>query len=84
MSIDNFKLRGGRNLKNIFNEIMANPPRVKFGYCKKLAIIDVDPQIAYTQVSRFKPIYDTNPHPRANDGGLIESSDTPSGSGEPQ
>ncbi len=40
----------GRSARAIFEEIMANPTRSKFGFGEKLAIVNVDFQNAYTRI----------------------------------
>ena len=43
----------GKTARQIFDEVMANPARKKFGFCSKLAIINVDFQQAYTAIDKF-------------------------------
>ena len=43
----------GKTAKAIFEEIMANPARKKFGFVEKLAIVNVDVQQAYTSTDMF-------------------------------
>ena len=50
----------GRTARQIFEELMANPERKKFGFGKKLAIVNVDPQQAYTRLDMFKTSYETD------------------------
>ncbi len=50
-----------RTAKQIFEEVMANPARTKFGFGKKLAIVNVDFQNAYTRIDEFKTAYETDP-----------------------
>ena len=38
----------GRTAREIFEEVMANPARKKFGFGSKLAVVNVDFQQAYT------------------------------------
>ena len=52
----------GRTAKAIFEEVMANPARRKFGFGDKAAIVNVDIQQAYTRTDRFKTAYETDPH----------------------
>ena len=47
--------------KQIFEKVMANPARAKFGFGKKAAIVNVDPQKAYTRIDLFKTAYETDP-----------------------
>lgn len=51
----------GRTARDIFEELMANPARKKFGFGQKLAIVNVDFQKAYTQIEKFKTAYQTDP-----------------------
>jgi maleamate amidohydrolase len=51
----------GRTARQIFDEVMANPARNKFGFGQKLAIVNVDFQQAYTRVDMFKTAYETDP-----------------------
>ena len=51
----------GRTARAIFDEVMANPARRKFGFGSKLAVVNVDFQCAYTQVDRFATAYETDP-----------------------
>ncbi len=51
----------GRTAKAIFEEVMANPARRKFGFGQKLAIVNVDFQRAYTDISAFATAYETDP-----------------------
>lgn len=50
-----------RTARQIFAEVMANPARKKFGFGDKLAIVNVDPQQAYTRLDMFKTSYETDP-----------------------
>lgn len=51
----------GRTAREIFDSVMANPARKKFGFGKKLAIVNVDFQCAYTDIARFTTAYETDP-----------------------
>lgn len=51
----------GRTARQIFEEVMANPARNKFGFGEKLAIVNVDFQQAYTRTDMFKTAYETDP-----------------------
>jgi len=48
--------------KQIFEKVMANPARAKFGFGKKAAVVNVDPQKAYTRIDLFKTAYETDPN----------------------
>lgn len=51
----------GRTARQIFDEVMANPGRNKFGFGERLAIVNVDFQQAYTRTDMFKTAYETDP-----------------------
>jgi len=51
----------GRTAREVFDEVMANPARRKFGFGEKLAIVNVDMQQAYTRTDLFKTAYETDP-----------------------
>jgi maleamate amidohydrolase len=51
----------GRTAREIFEEVMANPARKKFGFGSKLAIVNVDFQQAYTRIDKFVTAYETDP-----------------------
>ncbi len=51
----------GRTARQIFDEVMANPARKKFGFGQKLAIINVDFQRSYTDIAAFATAYETDP-----------------------
>jgi maleamate amidohydrolase len=54
-------LSDGRTARQIFDEVIANPARAKFGFGTKLAIVNVDFQRAYTDIQAFKTAYETDP-----------------------
>jgi maleamate amidohydrolase len=51
----------GKTARQIFDEVMANPARKKFGFGQKLAIVNVDFQQAYTRIDMFPTAYETDP-----------------------
>jgi maleamate amidohydrolase len=51
----------GKTAKQIFDEVISNPARSKFGFGTKLAIVNVDFQNAYTRIDEFKTAYETDP-----------------------
>jgi hypothetical protein len=51
----------GRTARQIFDDVMANPARARFGFGSKLAIVNVDFQNAYTRIDEFKTAYETDP-----------------------
>lgn len=54
-------IREDRTARELFEEVMANPARRKFGFGEKLAIVNVDFQQAYTRIDLFKTAYETDP-----------------------
>jgi nicotinamidase-related amidase len=51
----------GKTARQIFEEVMANPARKKFGFGVKLAIVNVDFQQAYTRTDMFTTAYESDP-----------------------
>lgn len=51
----------GKTARQIFEEVMANPARRKFGFGDRLAIVNVDFQQAYTRTDMFATAYETDP-----------------------
>lgn len=51
----------GKTARQLFEEVMANPARKKFGFGEKLAIVNVDFQQAYTRIDMFPTAYETDP-----------------------
>jgi nicotinamidase-related amidase len=51
----------GRTARQIFDDVMANPARARFGFGQRLAIVNVDFQNAYTRLDRYKTAYETDP-----------------------
>jgi len=54
-------IREDRTARELFEAVMANPARNKFGFGEKLAIVNVDVQQAYTRIDMFKTAYETDP-----------------------
>ncbi len=54
-------IEDNRTAREIFTDVMANPARAKFGFGQKLAIVNVDFQRAYTDITTFKTAYETDP-----------------------
>lgn len=52
----------GRTARDIFEELIGNSARRKFGFGEKLAIVNVDVQQAYTRMDMFKTAYETDPN----------------------
>jgi len=65
MAIDLSKptmITSDKTAREIFEEVRSNPARARFGFGDKLAIINVDPQKAYTRPDLFpKTSYITDP-----------------------
>jgi len=51
----------GRTARQIFDDVMANPARARFGFGEKLAVVNVDFQNAYTRIDRYRTAYETDP-----------------------
>jgi len=51
----------GRTARQIFDDVMANPARARFGFGQRLAIVNVDFQNAYTRIDRYTTAYETDP-----------------------
>ena len=50
----------GRTAREIFEDVIANPARAKFGFGARLAIVNVDFQRAYTDIGAFRTAYETD------------------------
>ena len=50
-----------KTAREIFEEVRSNPARKHFGFGERLAIVNVDPQKAYTRPDLFKTAYVTDP-----------------------
>ncbi len=50
-----------KTARQLFDAVMANPARSKFGFGSKLAIVNIDFQRAYTDIATFRTAYETNP-----------------------
>lgn len=50
-----------KTARQIFEEVRANPARARFGFGEKIAIVNVDPQKAYTRPDLYKTAYITDP-----------------------
>ena len=51
----------GRTARQIFDAVMANPARARFGFGDRLGIVNVDFQNAYTRIDRYTTAYETDP-----------------------
>jgi maleamate amidohydrolase len=61
ISIGTKMIEDNRTAREIFADVIANPARAKFGFGSKLAIVNVDFQRAYTDITAFKTAYETDP-----------------------
>ena len=61
MAVGTKMVSDGKTAKALFEEIMANPARKKFGFGEKLGVVNVDIQQAYTRIDMFKTAYETDP-----------------------
>lgn len=50
-----------KTAREIYLEVKANPARARFGFGRKAALVNVDPQCAYTRTDEFKTAYETDP-----------------------
>ncbi len=50
-----------KTARQLFEVVMANPARKKFGIGRQLAIVNVDFQRAYTDIENFSTAYETDP-----------------------
>jgi len=61
MSTESTMVLSDKSARQIFEEVRANPERARFGFGERVAIINVDPQKAYTRPDLFKTAYITDP-----------------------
>ena len=59
-------IRSEKTARELFEEVRANPARARFGFGSKLAVVNVDPQKAYTRPDLFKTAYVTDPEQMAH------------------
>ncbi len=50
-----------KTAREIFLEVKSNPKRARFGFGSKAALINIDPQKAYTRTDLYKTAYETDP-----------------------
>lgn len=50
-----------KTARQLFEEFKSNPTRRRFGFGQRPALINVDPQKAYTAVGEFATAYETDP-----------------------
>ena len=53
--------RSDMTAREIYLALKAAPPRPRFGFGRKAALVNVDPQRAYTEPARFRTAYETDP-----------------------
>lgn len=51
-----------KTARELFEEVLARPARASFGFGKKLAIVNVDVQQAYTNIEKFVTAYEADPN----------------------
>ena len=51
----------GKTARQIFEAVMANPARRKFGFGSRLAVVNVDFQCAYTAIDSYATAYENDP-----------------------
>ena len=54
-------IESSNTAREIFEGVMANPARKRFGFGSKAAIVNVDLQRAYTDIDAFVTAYETDP-----------------------
>lgn len=54
-------IRSNQTARELFEAVMANPARNKFGFGTKAAVVNIDVQNAYTRLDLFKTAYETDP-----------------------
>ena len=50
-----------KTARQLFEEVRSNPARKRFGYGERMAIVNVDPQKAYTRPDLYRTGYITDP-----------------------
>ncbi len=50
-----------KTAREIYQELKANPTRKQFGFGRKAALINIDPQKAYTRTDLYPTAYETDP-----------------------
>ncbi len=51
-----------KSARALYEELKQRPPRARFGFGKKVALVNVDPQKAYTLPGEFITAYETDPN----------------------
>ncbi|MET0366221.1 MAG: N-carbamoylsarcosine amidohydrolase, partial [Sphingobium sp.] len=52
----------GKTAKQIFDEVMADADRPRFGFGRHLAIVNIDFQNSFTRIDDYKTAFETDPH----------------------
>ncbi|PZP48116.1 MAG: N-carbamoylsarcosine amidohydrolase [Azospirillum brasilense] len=53
--------RSEMTAREMYLALKAAPPRARFGFGRKAALVNVDPQRAYTEPASFRTAYETDP-----------------------
>lgn len=61
MSIESTMVLSDKTARQLFDEVRSNPARKKFGFGRRVAIVNVDPQKSYTRPDLYKTAYVTDP-----------------------
>jgi maleamate amidohydrolase len=61
MTIGTKMVADDRTARQIFEQLMADPARPRFGFGTKLAIINIDLQNAYTRIDEFATAFEADP-----------------------
>lgn len=61
MTTESTMVLSDKTARQMFEETRSNPARKRFGFGERLAIVNVDPQKAYTRPDLFKTGYITDP-----------------------
>ena len=51
-----------KTAREIYQEVMSNPARKRFGFGNKAVLVNIDPQKAYTRTDLFATAYETDPN----------------------
>lgn len=54
-------VHSNQTARELFEAVMANPGRAKFGFGAKAAVVNIDLQKAYTRLDLYKTAYETDP-----------------------
>ncbi|WP_149535298.1 isochorismatase family protein [Siccirubricoccus phaeus] len=52
----------GRTARELYLALKSAPPRARFGFGRRAALVNVDVQCAYTQPERYVTAYEADPH----------------------